>query len=198
MFVQVIQGTTSDRDGFRRQLDRWNEELRPGATGFLGGTAGVAEDGTAVAVARFESAEAARQNSNRPEQGQWWADMEKAFDGEVSFHDYEEVRLLNGGGSDDAGFVQIIRGRATDKDRMNALEDEILQWFPDLRPDFVGSLLAWDGDAFTEVAYFQSEAAAREGEARVGESDKAAQFQEWLDLVDGITFVDLKDPILSS
>jgi len=198
MFVQVIQGNTSDPEGFRRQLDRWNEELRPGAIGFLGSTAGVAQDGTAIAVARFESAEAAGQNSERPEQGRWWAEMEKTFDGEVSFHDYEEIRLLHGGGSDDAGFVQIISGRATDKDRMNALEDKILDWFPNVRPDFIGSLLAWDGDRFTEVAYFESEAAARAGETRVAESDNAAQFQEWIDLCEDLTYIDITEPQMTS
>ena len=41
MFVQVIEGRVSDRDGLRRQMDKWESELRPGATGFLGSTAGV-------------------------------------------------------------------------------------------------------------------------------------------------------------
>lgn len=35
MFVQVIKGKTSDPAGEHRQNTRWNEELRPGATGFL-------------------------------------------------------------------------------------------------------------------------------------------------------------------
>src|SRR5688572_5800090 len=30
MFVQVITGTTSDREGLLRQADRWQDELRPG------------------------------------------------------------------------------------------------------------------------------------------------------------------------
>lgn len=34
MFVQVIKGRTDDSAGPRRQLERWQEELRPGAIGF--------------------------------------------------------------------------------------------------------------------------------------------------------------------
>ena len=40
MFVQVIEGQLADREGLRRQLELWMTELRPGATGYLGTTAG--------------------------------------------------------------------------------------------------------------------------------------------------------------
>ena len=63
MFVQVIEGKVSDRAALRRQLDRWNDELRPGATGFLGSTSGVTDDGVGFTIARFESAAAATANS---------------------------------------------------------------------------------------------------------------------------------------
>ena len=60
MFVQVIQGRTSDAQGLRAAVDRWHEELAPGAEGWLGSTGGVTEDGRAIAVVRFETEEAAR------------------------------------------------------------------------------------------------------------------------------------------
>ena len=60
MFVQVIEGKVSDSSGLRRQLDRWQAELRPGAAGFLGSTGGVTDDGVGFAIARFESASAAQ------------------------------------------------------------------------------------------------------------------------------------------
>ncbi len=69
MFVQVMQGKTSDKEGLHRQLDRWMSELRSGAKGFLGTTGGVTDDGKVFVVARFESEQAARVNSDRPEQG---------------------------------------------------------------------------------------------------------------------------------
>ena len=70
MFVQVIRGRVTDPEQLHAALDRWSEQLAPGAHGWLGSTAGVTEDGRFVALARFESAEAARRNNDRPEQGQ--------------------------------------------------------------------------------------------------------------------------------
>ncbi len=198
MFVQIIQGKTSDATGLRRQLEHWDQQLKAGAVGYCGTTSGVAEDSTFVGLVRFESEEAARRNSQRPEQGQWWAETQGYFDSEVTFHDGNEVDTLLSGGSDDAGFVQVIQGRARDKARLKQLGDEILEWFPAIRPDYVGGVIAWEGAHFIEVAYFTSEEAARRGEQQVGESDKAGQFRQWMDQVDDLTYIDLKDPWLFS
>ena len=195
MFIQVIQGRTSDAEGLRRQFDRWSEEVRGGAKGYLGSTGGVADDGTAIFLARFESPDAARQNSGRPEQDAWWNETAKYFDGNVTFRDCTEVDTTLAGGSDKAGFVQVMQGRVTDKARLRALEEEWMPKMQELRPDVIGSVRAWDGDHFTEAIYFTSEAEAREGEKKMagGEFDMA----EFDALNDGdVTFVDLKDPWL--
>ena len=55
MFIQVIQGKTKDKAGLSRQNDSWGTDLEPGATGYLGMTGGVADDGTVIMLARFES-----------------------------------------------------------------------------------------------------------------------------------------------
>ena len=68
MFVQVIQGQLADAGKVEVALDRWIQELAPGSIGWLGTTAGVTEDGRFIELARFESEDAARRNSNRPEQ----------------------------------------------------------------------------------------------------------------------------------
>jgi hypothetical protein len=59
MFVQVIQGRVTSPEQVRAALDRWSGQLAAGAEGWLGSTAGVTGDGRFVALARFESAEAA-------------------------------------------------------------------------------------------------------------------------------------------
>ena len=56
--------------------ERWISELGADAPGWLGSTAGVTADGEFVVLARFTSAEEAQRNSERPEQGAWWAEME--------------------------------------------------------------------------------------------------------------------------
>src|SRR5690242_11095077 len=98
MFVQVIQGRTHDAAGMRAHTEQWKARLGPGATGWLGSTAGATDAGETIAVVRFESEEAARANSTRPEQGEWWAGMEPFFDGDPSFMNCTMVDLdLSGG-----------------------------------------------------------------------------------------------------
>jgi hypothetical protein len=108
MFVQVIQGRVSDATQVRQGVDDWMARLAPGAESWLGSTTGVTDDGTLIAVVRFDSAEAARRNSGRAQQGEWWSGMSKLFSGEVTFHDCSEVVTARAGGSDDAGFVQVL------------------------------------------------------------------------------------------
>ncbi len=197
MFIQVIQGRTRDAAALRRQVDRWHRELAPGASGYLGSTGGVADDGTAIFIVRFENEEAARANSDRPEQGQWWQETAQYFEGEVTFRDCPETELTLGGGSDDAGFVQVMQGRALDKKRLRALEEELMPRLQELRPDLIGSVRGWDGDFFSEAAYFTSEAEARKGEASMpGELED--ELSDFTTLVEGVTYIDLKDPWLRS
>ncbi len=196
MFVQVIEGRVSDRDGLRRQMDKWMTDLRPGATGFLGSTAGVTEDGKGIAFARFESAAAAQANSERPEQGRWWADTEKCYSGDVTFTDSEETETFLGGGSNDAGFVQIMRGTA-DRDQLHAMDAAFEQVAGSWRPDLIGVFRVWTGpDGYTDVNYFTSEAAAREGEKKEPPPELADQMAGFDELMAGVEFIDLKDPWL--
>ena len=60
MFIQVIQGRCTDADALHRQMDRWREELEPGAQGWLGGTYGITDDDEFVGVVRFDSASLGR------------------------------------------------------------------------------------------------------------------------------------------
>src|SRR5690349_19935244 len=87
MFVQVIRGETTDQQQLHAALDTWAEQLAGGAMGWLGSTAGITEDGRFVALVRFDSEDAARRNSDRPEQHQWWMETSKLFGGDVSFRD---------------------------------------------------------------------------------------------------------------
>jgi hypothetical protein len=121
VFVQVIQGQVADAEQLRAAMDRWAQELAPGATGWLGSTAGVTEDGRFIALARFQSQEAARRNSNRPEQDRWWAETAELFAGEATFNDSSDVTVDLTGDPDAAGFVQVIQGRGSDPDRAREL-----------------------------------------------------------------------------
>src|SRR5687768_1420884 len=190
MFVQVIQAKVTDPAGLRKQWDVWQSDLKPNAEGFIGSTGGIAEDGTFIALARFESEEAARRNSERPEQGEWWTETAKYLEGDVHFHDCTEVDTYRDGGSDDAGFVQIIAGRVRDKARLRELDAAVEDRLALVRPDLIGSIRAWAGDHAIEAAYFTDEAAARKGEQAM-DQELATELGEWMSLYDGVRFIDL-------
>jgi hypothetical protein len=193
MFVQIIEGIVGDRDLLQRQMERWSSDIKPGAVGFLGSTGGVTDDGVLVVVVRFESEEAARANSSRPEQSAWWAETEPAFEGEIEFLDCTEVDLMFDGGSDRAGFVQVMEGRAKDPEAMRAMGRSMEDALRAARPDILGGLVAWHPDrGFTQVVYFSSEADARAAES-AGQGD--ADTGEWMDQLDGpLAFLDLRNP----
>ena len=111
----------ADPEQVHAALDRWSGQLAAGAEGWLGSTAGVTGDGRFVALARFESEQAARRNSDRPEQGRWWAETAKLFTGEVTFRDSGDVTVDVHGDPDLAGFVQVMQGRVSDLGRAREL-----------------------------------------------------------------------------
>lgn len=198
MFIQVIKGRTDQPEALRAAMERWVETLAPGADGWLGLTGGVTDDGRFLVTARFASEEAARRNSGRAEQDQWWAETSKVLD-DVTFHDCPDVQLLVGGGSDDAGFVQVLHGRLRDLDRFKELNAEGEQELPGARPDILGITAAYaDDGTSTEVIYFTSEAQAREYERKDPPPDVRSRLGEMMSLVDGLTYYDLTEPWLLS
>ena len=200
MFVQVIQGRTSQPEALAEALDRWKAEVSPGARGWLGSTAGVTEDGRVIAVARFASEDAAMANSARPEQDAWWSETSKVFDGEVRFLNSTEVDVDVQGDPDRAGFVQVIQGRGTDPARARELMNQDSDRWAEFRPEVLGSLaIGHEGGAYTMVLYFTSEAEAREGERKEPPPDLRAQMEEMDKLSIGEPeFFDLKQPLLAS
>ena len=200
MFAQVIQGRTSSPQALEDAVKRWVQDLAPGATGWLGSTSGVTEDGRAIAVVRFESEEDARRNSNRPEQDQWWSETAKLFDGEATFKDSNDVTVDVQGDPDQAGFVQVMQGRSSDPERAKQLMDQDSDKWTELRPAIVGSVqIGHDDGGYTMVLYFTSEAEAREGERKEPPPELQAQMEEMNKLSVGETeFFDLKQPRMIS
>jgi hypothetical protein len=201
MFVQVIQGRTKDPSGLREQWDKWEKDLKPGAEGYLGSTAGVTADGEFIALARFESEDAARRNSDRPEQGAWWEETSKYLE-DPMFHDCSLVDVINDGGSDAAGFVQIIQGKTTDVDKARAIDQASQEQMRGMRPDVIGGIVAWhpENGRFTNSIYFTSEAEAR---AKEKESSSSPEFEEYMREFESISdgepkFLDITDPWYSS
>jgi len=200
MFVQVIKGEVGDAGKARAALDRWLAELAGGATGWLGSTSGVTGDHMLISLARFDSEVNARRNSDRPEQGAWWAETEKLFTGPVTFADSVDVEVDLIGDPDQAGFVQVMQGRVSNPERARQLMHIDAETWRAYRPEMLGTLTAMhEGDSYTTAAYFTSEAEARQGEKKEPPAHMQAAMKEMSELLAGqAVYYDLNQPWLDS
>jgi hypothetical protein len=196
MFIQIIQGKCARQDEMRLLGQEWRDQLAGGADGWLGGTYGFTDDGIFVGVVRFEDREKAMANSQRPEQGAWAERLTALFDGPVEFHDSDDVTLLFGGGSDDAGFVQVIRGKVDDPSRLRSLMAGDTELLHEMRPEILGATVAIEPDGtFTETVAFATEDSARQGESAQPPEQILAELEY---VMRGATFYDLHHPWFES
>jgi hypothetical protein len=197
MFVQVIEGHVRDADLFRQAGERWNTEVRPTARGFLGSMAGVDDDNHFVVMARFEDETSARASSESREQNEWFEGFRECLDEEPTFKESSDVDILFDGASDDAHFVQVMEGRANDRQKAAALESpEMLEQLHRARPDLLGGVRVWlPGDEFVDAAFFTSEEEAHENERKAEFQEGGEQFA---DAFGEMTYINLKEPMLTS
>lgn len=200
MFVQMFSAKVTDAAAVRSVLTGWPAGAGRDAQGWLGSTGGITDDGQLIALARFESEEAARANSERPEQGQWWESLAANFDGEASFFESSDVDEDVVGDPDAAGFVQVMRGRVSDPQRAREMSHDSTGEWAAFRPEILGSVMLTHEDGeYVMAIYFTNEAEAREGEQKEMPPELAAQMQEMAALDAGeVTYYDLRDPMLLS
>jgi hypothetical protein len=201
VFIQIIQGKCSRQDELRAMADRWREEVEPKAMGWLGGTYGFSDDGQFIGVIRFDSKESAMENSRRPEQSAWWAEVERLFDGPVEFHDCDTVVLMMKGGSDDAGFVQVVRGKMDKPEALESGMHTMETMLHDMRPEIIGATFAIEPDGtFTETVAFTDEASARAGESKeMPMTDEVRNaMRTWDSMVHDLSYIDLRQPWFTS
>lgn len=195
MFVQLIRAKAADPAGIKETGDKWDAELRSKAIGFLGVTTGITTGGELVTLARFKDAASAKANSELPEQTAFFARMRSFIDGEPSFQETEDTATYLGGGSDKAGFVQVMLGTVHDRkgmDEMYASSDDTLRKY---RPDLLGGQIAFlPGDRFIEAAYFTSEAEARAAEKQDYPAEVADLFQRMSKLYTIDEYLDIPEP----
>lgn len=192
MFIQVIQAKSPRRDEVRALMDEWSELPNEGY-GFLGGTYGFTDDDEFIGVVRFESKEKAMANSARPETDAMAQRMAALMDGPPEFHDCDDVTVWGEGGSDDAGFVQVIQGKTDDPDQLKATMADDTDNLREQRPDVIGGTFALEDDGtFTTTVAFTDEASAREGEKN---SSPPEAFQT---LMSDVRYYDLRDPWFAS
>ena len=97
------------------------------------------------------------------------------------------------GGSDDAGFVQVIQGKTDDPDRLKETMGADSDDFRQERPDIIGGTFALTDDGtFINTVAFTDEASAREGEKR------SSPPEDMMSLMRDLTYFDLRDPWFAS
>ena len=197
MFAQVISGKITNESAVQALVQRWLTDLAPGASGWLSSTSGATADGEYVVFACFESAEAARRNSDRSEQGEWWAEVERCFAEPPTFGDYDDILVLRRGVSPSAGFVQAMLGSVSDVDRERELSRAFVAADTDMRPDLLGGIIGIGDDGrFAQAMYFSTEAEARAGEQSEAPPEMAEGFAEEQELITEIRYLDLTRPTI--
>lgn len=196
MFIQMVQGRCSREDEMRALVDDWSATMadRPG---WLGGTYGFTDDGRFLGVVRFESSQSCRESASEPGADLWWAAAESLCDGPCEVHESEDVTMMLEGGSDDAGFVQIMTGRVGDADRLRHLvSDEMSSMLHQARPEILGATMAIEaGGHFVETIAFTDEESARRGE----QLDMPADVREELtSAMADVAYADLHHPWFAS
>ena len=201
MFVQVIQGKVSDASRVRAQLDRWVSELAPGATGWLGSTGGVTDDGTLVLLARFESEEAAQRNSDRPSRAPGGEGRpHKAVPSprsrcSATARPSTSTRL---GTPARPPSCRSCRAGPATPDRVRELMASDPTDWASFRPDILGSVsVGHDGGEWTMALYFTSEEEARVGEQK----EPPPEMQQLMEEMDALSvgepaYYDIRDPWL--
>jgi len=191
----VIEGKSSRTDELRALADSWREEGGADAPGWLGGTFGVTDDNEFLGVIRFTSRDEAMANSARPETSAFAEKMAALMDGPVAFHDCDDVMTWLDGGSDQAGFVQVIRGHTDDPQRAKSMLESAGD-IREMRPEIIGGTLALESDGtFFETIAFTDEESDRKGEQLEPPAEMRAELES---MMAGATFYDLPDPWFES
>ena len=190
MFIQVIQSKSSRRQEVKDLLAEWADTMGD-APGWLGGTYGFTDDDDFLAVVRFESKELAMANSDDSRTSAFAERMAALMDSPPEFQDCDDVTVFLEGGSDDAGFVQVIRGRSDNPARLASLLDSDPEGLKEMRPEIIGGTMAFSDDGrFTQTVAFTDEASARAGE----QLEPPAELREALEeMVAGAEFYNLRD-----
>src|SRR6266542_1638700 len=133
------------------------------------------------------------------ELGVWWSRVSQHLS-DVTFHDSARVHTFNEGGSDEAGFVQVIQGHSDEMERLATLARAREELLTAQAPHILGMTVAEHADRpgdFTQAVYFTSEEDARRWEQqRPAESDPG--LAEVFSLMTDLRYFDLRDPWLES
>ena len=193
MFIQMVQGACGQQDDMRMLVDDWCGEMAD-QPGWLGGTYGFTDDDRFVGVVRWDSKAACDSYCAREGSAWWWAGACEVMDGDPEVHQSEDVTLMLQGGSDDAGFVQVMQGKVGDAELLRRLtsDQEMTAMLHQARPDIIGSTLIIEDDGtFVETIAFTDEASARVAEKKDMPAEVSADMET---AMRDVNYIDLHHP----
>lgn len=198
--MQKIQGQVRSAEPVYGELDQWIKEISRGADGWLGSTAGVTEDNRFIGLGRWESEEAARRNSARPEQDRWWNSFAELFTEPPQVQNSTNIFISVPSEPEQARFVQVVLGRGSDTVRARELIGSHGDTWAGFRPEILGTVGCMDDDGTYAIAvYFSSEEAAREGERKEPPPKLQVEIDEIRSLSIGAPeYFDLRQPWVHS
>jgi hypothetical protein len=192
MFVDVISGSTENPHEMQRRIGEWVTDIAPHTPGWRGTTAGVAADGTFVAMTRIDA-----EVAPAPAHDQWRTATLALLAGDRSSLIYDRVNLLEEQGDvGSAEFVQFVLGRVRNTAESHRYLTEFDAVYAPLRPDCVGRLMAGRDDGrFIGAFYFTSEEEARAAEGQEMSPEIVALIERGETLSDGpAIYIDLTRP----
>ena len=193
MVVELIEGFAPSGEVLRRRMSGWREEIAGDVPGWRGTTAGVADDGTFVALFEFD-----HDASSITQHQRWCTQTLASLGGDATRTVYPRVPLRVVGEVEAAGFVQVVVGRVHDVAAGEAYLAAFDRAVAPLRPDMTGRLMAnRDDGRYVGAFYFASESAARAGEAQELPADLLDLTRRGESIGNGPPrYIDLRDPWL--
>lgn len=197
MFVRVIDAAVVSKALLRNAWDHLHDELARTDV-WSASVGGVGSNGRFLATMCFTSPSGTDVLESDPLVARWWADLHLHLE-EPTVQDSTSADILIPGGSEAATFVQFIRGRSSDPERMSAINKAMQAEVQMHRPEILGSSIAWHaGGVFTETVYFTSEQEARLGESREFPGGIKGLFEELMQLVQEIAYIDVRSPWMTA
>lgn len=195
MFVRMLRARVSAKPLLRNAWDQLGDSLGkiPGWRCMVGG---IDRDGGFFGTIEFTDPGAAHHAWTDGEVSRWLQEVQRSLDN-VDERESADGEILLPGPRNEAGFIQFIQARTSDKPRWKAINDAMQEVMRSHRPEVLAATIAWnDDDSFLETVYFTSEQEAREGESREFPGGMAGLFGELMDLVSDLSYTDLRSPWL--
>ena len=193
MYLRVVRARSDDEGGTRKNWEAWHGGVAPGLTGWLGGTAGVNEEGEVAALLMFEDEGSARRADGLLARSSEWRDFATSLDEPRLVHDLPGARMFGSGHPEAAGLVRIERGRVSEPGSLEGVAEMMETHVEEECPDILCYTFGEEGGYFSRALFITSRAdeVANQG-WRPGRLRRLSD--RWEALVEDVERLELSEP----